>query len=159
MAKRGPKPIPTKVLEMRGSNVPSKRTAEPAPMPMLPECPEWIANSGELAEKLWNDLGAALVRQGVLTEVDTLSFSLLVMLYSDIVRLRTEIQLEGEVSETIRGTAKRNPKQAILKEYLSLWQRSADSFGLSPSSRKSLKVVPPNQVPLEEEDDDDRFFA
>src|SRR5262249_47518137 len=43
MGLRGPKPVPTALLKLRGSFVPGRREGEPSPAPGIPECPAFAS--------------------------------------------------------------------------------------------------------------------
>lgn len=48
MGKRGPRPTPTRILELRGSWRAKKRPGEPKPAG-VPQCPDWLSAEGKSA--------------------------------------------------------------------------------------------------------------
>ena len=84
MGRRGPKPVPTSVLALRGSWRADARKGEPQPEPLddVPTPPKWVGKPGV---ELWQELAKPLLDAGVLTTWDVQRFAAMCRAWSDYV--------------------------------------------------------------------------
>ncbi len=136
---RGPRPEPTAIKEMKGN--PGKRAlndAEPQPSKVfsLPVPPESLGDAGT---RLWKELGAELVRTGLLTFADLPMFEALCLNYDLMLAARVEIAQKGMLVHGARGKV-RNPAIAAFSAATSAIKTLGAEFGMSPSARSRIKV-------------------
>lgn len=150
MTRPGPKPIPTAILKLAGSTVPGRsRKGEPEPKVGPPVKPEWVA--GE-SESVWEQTIKHLSDMGVLTVADGNAIARYCEL---VVRWVKASQFLRDNGETYELTDKEGefrcvmpwPQVSILNQLTGQVLRLEQEFGLTPSSRASLKVEPPSKIP------------
>lgn len=129
--KRGPKPIPTAELKLRGSRWANGRPDEPQAPPLseLPPCPDFV---GEPGGEMWAELGPRLIARGVMTEWDLRAFAVACASWTRYVVMSGN---EREAGVTM-GPACRSLDSAFDKVLKMLRE-----FGLTPSSRSQVKAV------------------
>ena len=131
---KGKRPTPTHLKVLAGN--PGKRPIRPERH--LPAAskrrPAWIPAEDSEAVRAWKRITPALLRAGLLTELDVLACSLLCLAWSDYQRARG-----GK-----RGGA------AALRGVVSL----LGEFGMSPSSRTRVRIDP-----ISEPDELDAFLG
>lgn len=96
MAGRRPKPTHLKVV----TGNPGKRKLndkEPQPAKEIPSPPSHLTDWGKVA---WGRLTLLLDQMGVLTVADTFALERLCDLYAEILRLRQQIDIEGNIYTT-----------------------------------------------------------
>lgn len=149
MAKKGPKPRPTRLRIMDGN--PGKRplnAREPMPTRGVPECPDWL--DGEARAK-WVHLVPELDRLGLLTLADGEQLAAFCQSWAEF-RLTTELlQREGRVIDTPHGK-KGHPAVVQQRSALAALAKFGALFGLSPADRVRL------QTPAGGEKDDFESF-
>ena len=125
MAKRGPKPKPTKVLKLRGSRKIRQDEGEPdgEPLCRMPQPPSCLTKEGK---QLWQTLGPKLRRSGLLTDLDVDMFELLCDIY-------------GEYKSPDANEQTPSYRAKLLDKLVKLYAE----FGLSPSSRSRVTVEKP----------------
>lgn len=121
VGKRGPQKTPTAQLKLHGSWRAKTRDGEPLPPDGMPECPSWV--TGE-ARNTWDRLSVDLYEMGVMTKIDNFAFARY-CLYG--VLWLKELSNPGRT-------------EATLERYANQLNRLEQSFGLTPSSRASLKT-------------------
>ena len=129
MGRRGPRPLPTKILELRGSPRARLRAGEPEPPTGIPPCPEWVSERGRAH---WERVVELLKPYGVLTLQDGEALGLLV----------DAIAQYEDSKEDLRKTKKPKAKlswQRIVNANRSMVLKILREFGLSPSSRCGVK--------------------
>lgn len=146
---RGAPPIPAAVKQARGN--PGRRPInerEPKPAVGLPPCPPYFGDDGR---RLWGQLGAALLKLGVLTTIDGTALELLCTAYEDWRKARQVIETQGWTYETntahgviVRQRPEVQQADAARKTLRAL----LSDFGLTPSSRSRLVAMPPGELPL-----------
>lgn len=142
MATRGRKPKPTAVKKRAGN--PGKRKlgkkTEPKPkVAALPEPPEHLA---ELGKQCWEYYAEHLHKLGLLSTIDLFAFEGFCFNYGRYVEAELAIEEEGAVLETF-STWKKNPWVDIGRAARNDCLKFATEFGLTPSSRTRIDVVPP----------------
>ena len=137
MGKRGPRKLPAKVHEKRGTKK-RCRHAEPK-VPGAATIPPPPAELSEIAGRVWNDVGTKLVKAGLLTELDELALRLLcesVEMYFEACR-----ECVGQLTiESDKGNVLQNPAVAIRNRAWAQIVKLCQEFGLTPSARTGLNV-------------------
>ena len=139
MAKRGPKPTPSKVLKLRGSWLLNNRKDEPQPESGAPSCPSWV---GTIGKREWKRITKQLEPLGLLTELDRVALALYCQAYDDYVTAKKEMDKEDmrPVVKTANYNYVQNPMVGVMNK---AWQRvlkAAAEFGLTPSARTRISV-------------------
>lgn len=123
MGKRGPQPQPTAVLARRGSWRAKIRVGEPRPSGEIKPAPDWL--DGDAAE-MWDFLLPQLTATGVMTRIDWATLARYCEMWSQWLVCRADperfdryMRLNGDLLKIER------------------------EFGMTPSSRSSIKVDPP----------------
>ena len=136
MAQRGRKPTPTAIKELEGN--PGKRKLndkEPKPEKKAPSCPKWLVPE---AKKEWRRLAKKMELMGVLTEVDMAAFAGYCQAYARWKEAEEFITQHGTIVKTPSGYWQQVPQVSIAQTYLKMMQKSAEQFGLTPSSRSRI---------------------
>ena len=138
---RGPKPKPTAMKRAQGN--PGRRPLpenEPEPTTGIPEPPPHL--SGYALDE-WNHQSAELDRMGVLTRIDGAALAAYCTSYGRWVEAELKLQEQGDVIEDKKGNpTKRNPWLIVAHQAHDKMIKVAAEFGLTPSSRTRIKVVP-----------------
>jgi len=134
---RGPKPTPTKVLEMRGSwrAKHRRKKGEFSPEPGLPDCPEWLA--GE-ARELFQALASDLNKHGIITKLDGLTLAHMCEAHCVFLKERARVLREGTVLRSKSGYSYQNPRCAVMNKAQAAFMAGVQRFGLSPADRVRL---------------------
>lgn len=133
---KGRKPKPTKLHILDGNpskiDLDEKIEKEPKPIPIAPECPEWL---NDLAKKIWNKFYPELEMLGLLTIIDEMAFAGLCQNYAIYIEAEKFLKKNGRVMRTRRGAVKTRPEVYIANNALNFVKSFAIEFGLTPSSR------------------------
>lgn len=152
----GPAPQPTAIKRGRGN--PGKRplnTKEPQPLVGLPSCPDYLPDE---AKAIWDEVGSALVRNGVMSELDGMALADLIeteILNRELTRglrnappIVSQDAADGDANTS--ASAKKNPLWALKLDYLRERRAQQQRFGLDPASRsKILALTSEDDDPLE----------
>lgn len=136
MGKRGPKPTPTKILQLRGSWRADERAGEPEPEPSVPTPPEWLRDHG-LAE--WNRVVPQLAGLRLLTELDRSHLAMYCESYGLYLSAVEDIERSGAYISTEGGIVV-HPAVAVRNKAWEQAYKAAQHFGLTPSSRAGLSA-------------------
>lgn len=131
MAKRGPKPKPTKLLELRGSWRARTRTGEPQPAIEAPTCPAWLSAH---AKTVWRQLIPVLQGMGLVSQADRLALSRYCQLYG---RWRA---IEGWLADHLGESGYTHMAfvaNGLQKELSTI----EGTFGMSPQARAALGLA------------------
>jgi P27 family predicted phage terminase small subunit len=151
MGKRGPAKKPTKLKVLQGTaRKKDLKRKEPKPKQKAPRCPAWLPDE---AKARWKQLAPQLEHMGLLTTVDGMTFSLLLMHWALAVDAAKTLKKEGLTSEDERGLPRKHPMAQILRDNSQMFKAYSAEFGLSPSSRANLDL--PQK---DDESDDARKF-
>lgn len=150
MANR-PKPTKMKILEGNPGKRPLNKF-EPEPPPGVPKMPSWLG-SYEAAVEEWVWVSTILDSMGVMTLADRNLLANLCYMQSQIQQLAGELETEGRVVYQLKMDsmgnevveAKTNPKAKLLNDMLREVRLHSGVFGLDPSSRSRLTVIPKGQ--------------
>ena len=138
MGRRGPKPTPTKLLQMRGSWRGKKNKSEPKPEPGVPDCP--LDLRGE-SLATWRIIVPLLERCGILTKVDRNVLARYCDLWGEYCSVRGQLsRFEDRLFLTSRDI---KDKLSLLRVSLALsteLQRLEGQLGLTPSARSRLEL-------------------
>ncbi len=146
MGRRGPKPQPTKLKELRGN--PGRRPLpenEPQPetLPFLPKPPSFLDRA---AKAHWKKVGPTLQASGLLTTIDLTAFAMYCHVYSAWLNAVKEAQKVDLTYVTDSGQIKAHPWHKIASDYLDQTFKMMREFGMTPSSRTGITVVMPESV-------------
>ena len=146
MGKRGPPPGPTALKILRGN--PGKRPLndqEPQPESGLPRCPDALTG---VARDTWNQFAGQLGSCGVGTQLDAAALQLLceaTARYSDAAAKAAQFGpvwiTPGKKGEPPIG--KISPYVRVMDREREFIARMMREFGMTPSSRSSVKVDKP----------------
>lgn len=135
----GRRPIPTALKMLRGN--PGKRPltgTEPAPTEGVPEPLNCLTDA---AVAHFDTLAAELMELRVLTIIDGPALSALAQAIADFEEATAELATGEKVVQTERGTV-RSPWAMLQKQAFDQMQRGFADFGLTPSSRPKIQLVP-----------------
>lgn len=161
MPTRGPKPTPTKILELRGSWLAKTRTHEPKPPATIPKMPQELDQQGR---KIWRGLTRDLDAIGLLASLDQHALARYIQLWQRWQRLQTFIESHDETYAVMRrftiqasydseGNAvparevevfSHTAIRAETKTWLALSDRLLrleQQFGLTPSARAAIGIL------------------
>jgi P27 family predicted phage terminase small subunit len=148
--------VPTPLRILRGN--PNKRplpTGEPQPAKIMPDMP---TDLDPIAKKEWKRASPALLKLGLLTEVDGVAFAAYCMAYAAVIRINKAMRAcgykvlaekhsflekkssEGRSDEMMAVEVKANPlivQQRHALQTLRFWSLE---FGLTPSSRGRMNI-------------------
>lgn len=144
--KRGPKPVPTPILKMRGSRRVDERADEPKLDSGMPSRPAGV--TGE-ARKEWDRMGKRLLKLGVLTKADGPALAAYCQAWEVHQRVVNELRMAKSLT-TQRET--RHPLLSTVCQTSNVLNRWLAEFGLTPSSRTRVSRAAPS---LAHDDDDD----
>lgn len=151
----GRKPKPTKLKILEGN--PGRRPLnlnEPDPLPIAPECPDWLLDD---AKEEWKRLAPELEKLKLLTKIDKMAFVGLVQSYAMYKKASEFIKKNGTTYRIPRTDKSGKvtsvyiapfPEVAIANQSLKQIRAFATEFGLTPSSRGRI------QLPWEDFDDE-----
>ena len=136
MGRRGPKPTPTAVLQLRGSKRATQRRNEPTPA-KLEATPPAPARLNEDAAKVWTATAPEMVEAGLLTGLDLAAFERKCRIEALWSRQARQIEDADEIcARAVRTLAKLDESLRHLEK----------NFGLTPADRVGLKLSEPKQV-------------
>lgn len=142
MGRRGPRPTPTAILNLRGSWRGKVREGEPTPEAEIPPAPDWL---DDLGRECWDDLARRLGAQRLLTGLDRNALARYCAIWSDWRRNQREaakapavVKIRNRKGEVI-GTQP-SPLTSIRIKLGEQLVRLEREFGLTPAARVGLKV-------------------
>lgn len=153
MGKRGPKPIPTATLKLRGSTHLSRRAGELSPETGVPTCPEWLSDVGQAK---WHELlDKDLATPGLVTISDGDNIAMYCEAWCDMLDALDEIKREGATCHHEKGGTYQHPAVGRKNKAVERMLKIGANFGMNPAARTSIKLSP---VP-EPENAKKKFFA
>lgn len=163
MGRRGPKPVPTRILKLRGSRAADDRKGEPEPPEGMPDHRNLTGGKDTLA--VWKQVTANLAHMGLLAKTDRLPLERYCRMVVRWRRAERFIEKHGE-SYPIMNTDKEGkqsvkcwaqyPQVGIANKLALMLTKMEAEFGFTPSSRSRI-VVPEKQE--SEKSGKSRFFA
>jgi P27 family predicted phage terminase small subunit len=106
----------------------------------LPPAPDWL---DDVAVHRWNEDGPLLLSLGLLTPLDLVSFAAYCQATADLIAAKIQITEEGATTVTDKGNVIQHPAVGMRNRAYEIMRKFAADFGMSPSSRASLKVEKP----------------
>lgn len=161
MPKPGPRPLPDKVIEMRG------RANKKAPRPEIKPDPGLPAPPPELpprARAVWNYLAPELDKNALLTRRDREAFAFLcidaAIAYYALRDLQPDRRKGVKVLELDEShdRTRRHPSLMAYRQAVESYRRWCAEFGLTPSSRVGMTGGLPS-LPDDGDEDDDELFG
>lgn len=138
MAKRGRRPIPTKLKLARGTlRKDRQRSDEPALPRGMPEIPDRL-EVDQVAKEKWRELSQILFDLGVLTTADGEALATLCEIHSAEQTCLLELRANGPTIHTDLGGVKPNPAGSLYRSLAALKSTMMSEFGLTPSSRTKV---------------------
>ena len=137
---------PTALKLLAGN--PGKRALnarEPKPSSTLEDPPEWL--SGDAVE-FWRSTGGALLRSGVVTEIDHGALAVLSQCWANIQEARALVAKYGDTTTKPTGTLTISPYKRMEREAYQDFMRFSVEFGMTPASRS--RVVSAKVAELED---------
>ena len=147
MGRRGPRPLPTEILRLRGSTLVTKRriTREITRTPAVPSCPRWLDNGAKAA---WRQLVPELDGLGILANVDRNALTRYCRLWSRWRKMEKLIEERGETYPIRNETGEvkylaQFPHVSIASGLAQQLTRLEQEFGMTPSARARIQVAHP----------------
>lgn len=142
MGRRGPRPTPTKVLELRGSKRAKLNRGEPKPGPGVPEAPSWLDDE---SRAVWEQLVPQLEEMAVLSKIDALALARYCVLWTQWVKATKFVQRHGPTYPLKDGNGRvkcfaQFPEVALMHKLSTALSRLEAEFGLTPSARTRINV-------------------
>lgn len=177
MGRRGPKPLPASVIELRGNRskltgeeLEERRRSEIRPNPVSPRRPSDLSPDERAC---WDMHAPELDRLGLLTVLDGAAFRLLVCQpYALVMTSFREMMVRKAdgtpdrrskrvavvVPDSNHGGEKRHPAFVAWSQALNLYRAGCIQFGLTPMARVGLRPAAPIGT-VADEDEDEAFFG
>ena len=147
MGKRGPRPTPTNLLQLRGSKLVNKdrREREVQGPGGLPDKPDWL---DEMGQKAWDFLVPLLQQMGVLTRIDANALSRYCHLWSRWREAEAFIAKHGLMYPLKDDAGQPKcfqpwPQVYIANKLAQQLTRLEQEFGMTPSARSRLMLATP----------------
>lgn len=140
MGKRGPAPVPTELLKLRGSTKANARKGEPQPRKNKPKMPSHMSDG---AKAVWRAVVPMLEHMQVLTEVDGMALERYCVAFARWRECERVIDEQGAVMEFAKdgGTyAQQRPEVGISNKLATMLLRLEQEFGLTPAARARLRT-------------------
>lgn len=159
MGQRGPQPLPTALLELRGSWKAKKREAEPSALG-TPTCPDWLPDEGKA---LFRKLTKQLKDLNILGAIDQQALGRYCMIWLRWREAETKIRENGLVDTKFSkdykdSKDKTSPYVAIADSAAEKLLRLEQNFGMTPSARASLGVSLQGGIDAERKNEKKQFF-
>ena len=135
MGRRGPKPEPSAIKEIKGTG--GFGITEPKPKPIVPKCPAYLS---KIAKREWKRIVPELDRLGLLTCVDGAALESYCNAYANMVEAQKIIDKYGMTFVTENGYIAQRPEVAIASKSMTIIRSFCAEFGLTPSSRSRMAV-------------------
>lgn len=149
MGRRGPAPVPTGVLRLRGTLRSDRIYDEPKVAGGIPKCPSWLSAE---AKSAWKQLAPDLVASGLLTRLDRNALSRYCTLWARWRDAEAFIEKHGSVYTLKDSTggarcAMQFPQVAIAHRLSLALTKLEAEFGMTSSGRSRLHVQTPPAEP------------
>lgn len=144
MGKRGPKPTPTKILELRGSRLVRNRANEISPSTEGADTlkpPSWL--TGRIAAAEWRLRRGELAALGMMTAADVQMLGLWCQTVQDYADCREIIAREGRVCIGANGAPYQHPVIGQMHQAIANMQKLSPRFGFTPADRVGLSAENP----------------
>lgn len=112
----------------------------------LPKCPVWLPRA---AKKHWKEIGALLVKSGLISVVDGDVFALHCDTMAKYREVTEQLQsIEDALDKTPQGYMVQSALFTIRSKLHEQVVKTAREFGLTPSARSGIKATGQQQLPL-----------
>ncbi len=147
MGKRGPKPMPKKLLRLRGSPRANLHGPEISGLKMgvADQAPDWITNSEARAE--WRRVAGELNGIGLLARVDRAILGAYCTAWGELASATKALETADLVYYDANGNPRKTPWLTISRDARAQVQRLGAELGLSPSSRARVPAPKPVSSP------------
>jgi P27 family predicted phage terminase small subunit len=142
MARRGPKTAPTAVKLVKGVSPYRINRNEPVAPVGAPEVPAMVAGDPVALEE-WRRMVPILMNMSMLTQADGAALGLYCLSYSRFRQAHEQLAKEGLVVVSLTGVEKPSPLLAVEARAVDTMRKLLSEFGLSPSSRSSIRAGGP----------------
>lgn len=146
MAGRKPKPTALKVIAGNPGGRPLPKN-EPKPKADTGRCPTRLKG---MARKEWNRLVPILKDAGLFTRVDRNAMAMYCDQYSIYCEAMKSINDVGAVIKDSQNRPAQNPYFRVANKASGIMSRMLVEFGMTPSSRSRVQVVPPEGATQDE---------
>jgi P27 family predicted phage terminase small subunit len=141
----GRPPVPTAILEARGSRRAQGRRAEPRPQVEAPACPAWLSKE---AKAEWRRQVKALVAMGVVAKCDRALLAVYCEAWGEFVQAAEAIGKSGLLIKDPDGDKlRRNPLLTVRDHAAERLLKLAAQFGFSPAARTRVQAVAGGRKP------------
>jgi P27 family predicted phage terminase small subunit len=146
VGRRGPKPVPTQILKLRGSTKRRADPNEPKPDPGRPVCPAFLSAE---AKREWRRVVPLLVKLRLLSVQDRSALAAYCQAWAQFVESTQTLQREGSIvtfctynnqGQVTTSTKRRHPALEWQRDAMRQVRDLGGLFGLSPSGRSRLTV-------------------
>ena len=140
MAKPGPRPVPTPIKHLRGTQRADRMNDHEAKARVaLPRCPAHL--SGE-AKKEWRRLGRQLAALGLMSSIDRGALAMYCQAWGRWVEAEEALKKYGMMVKSPSGFPMQSPYLAIANKAMEQMRALLTEFGMSPSSRTRVHAEP-----------------
>lgn len=113
------------------------------------ELPKMPGELGQIAKKMWFDIGLKLQKAGVISSVDISVMRVYCETYEHYVLAQREIVAEGtEFQKTPNGYAQLSPAAVARERHAARLSKLESKLFLTPAARQAVKLQNPNQGSL-----------
>lgn len=140
----GRKPLPNNLKVLKGTAQKCRTRGCPEPEPGRPEPPDHL--EGE-ALKEWHRIVPELEAVGLLTLADRAALAAYCQVFARWCDAEAKLKNTGLIIKTSTGNVIQSPMVGICNKALEMMLKYLVQFGMTPSSRSSIKVDPGNKKP------------
>ena|SRR3990172_9483158 len=134
----GPRPTPTRILQLRGSWRAKLRDGEPQPRPAIPTCPRHLDRE---ARREWHRVTKVLRPLQIISEADRAILSAYCSCWGRLHDAESKLHGSGGlVVKSPSGYPMLNPYLSVVHRSVEQLQRLASELGLSPAARTRIRV-------------------
>lgn len=144
--------------ELRGN--PGHRKSKPSKSikPIAPSMPNWLDS---LAKEHWREIVPVLLRYGMVTELDGPTLAAMCAAHGRAIAAEKVLSQKGKNGgSTFRspnGHICQRPEVAIAQNSWKAYYQYAEKFGMTPSARAKLGIVPENANGGEDAEENDYY--
>ncbi len=140
MAKPGPRPLPTSIKFLRGTQRGDRANPhQPKVRVAIPACPAHLSVE---AKKEWRRMGRELAALGLLTSIDRTALALYCQAWGRWVEAEEALMQYGVMVKSPSGFPMQSPYLAVAKKAMEQMRQLLTEFGMSPSSRTRVQALP-----------------
>jgi len=138
---------PTNLKILQGTYRPDRANPnEPQPEICIPEAPEFLSDR---ALQEWQRIAPILEKLGLLSQVDKMALAAYCAAVARLWQAEEQLKIEGLTVTNERGRRIKNPLVDVANAAAKQISLFASQFGMSPSTRSSVKAkLPEKENPL-----------